>query len=215
MMSKGVADLRVRMFQDCHIPHATFFELLNEFLQDETDAWCSTTEIERFAGNLISEGFDDEASVQEFVKKVCKWGGSQGNRVLRKIESRDFDEVATAFGDAVQILESAIGNVDRERRVVAALKRVKQIYGLDVAFASKHLRFLCPRLCPVLDSVISDRTIFSVWRLTDYGKFSTYCVDVAQALTEVGIKHPISSRQGMWYAADVEAAIYWYLRNNE
>jgi hypothetical protein len=188
------------MPQSCSLALETFPELLGIFLGHEAD----TLEIEQSGLVLCQQDFASQELVQEFVRRVCGWGNYPGiaGRVLR---NNSPEQIAVSLHGAAMALHSQ--NPD----VGTALQRINALFGLgQVSFASKHLRFLSPKLCPVLDSIISAR-MFYPQGIGGYQRFAGWCQMVAGILTAENIDHPAVCRQGRWYAADVEASLYTYL----
>jgi hypothetical protein len=95
---------------------------------------------------------------------------------------------------------------------MGALHEINRIKHLGrSSFASKHLRFLRPDVCPILDSIISGMLNYE-FNARGYGQLSKDCLRVAKVLQAVGIPNPMHRDQGSWYAADVEMALFAYLK---
>lgn len=109
-----------------------------------------TDEVEKLRAQLSAGVFND---VLKFSEEVCNWG--QGQRV---------------WGNLIRFNESS--NLERQLRTwfteIAyasdedAILKGTQIRGLDVSFASKHLRMLHPKKYAVLDSVLSNGLGFAL-----------------------------------------------------
>ena len=101
----------------------------------------ATVETEDIARRVIAGDFLD-ADVPTFVRAVCNWGGYAGiaGRVLGRNEPRKLSE---AFRAAVADIAAGVD---------IAVARLLSLHGLGVSFASKHLRFLSPQACAILDS---------------------------------------------------------------
>jgi hypothetical protein len=81
-----------------------------------------------------------------------------------------------------------------------------EIRGLDVSFASKHLRFLFPKYCPTLDSILSFRLRYKP-SPAGYGSFVRKCNGIAGELNNAKIAS-IFPGQTDWRPSDVEAALF-------
>jgi hypothetical protein len=193
---------------NCSVPYDRFPSLLEAFRQHTKRTQTEDTQqLEQCARHLQEQNFEDIGAVKDFIRGVCKWGG-YASIAIRVCKDNTDAEIQDAFRNATHVLQGP------NPEVGAALRAVKHLKQLGVSFASKHLRFLCPRLCPVLDSIISDRMVDPSYPLTikGYGDFARDCASVARALTNDGIPHPIEERKGEWYAADVEASLYMFLK---
>jgi len=163
-----------------------------------------TSDIEAEARQFAADGIP-ELAVAGFVKRVCDWGGYSGvwGRILRDNNSRAIRE---ALVEAMRHLNEAPPNL------VAALASVNRVKGLgQVSFASKHLRFLRPDLCPVFDSYLQAALPYPS-DLNGYASFAADCRRLGQVLAERGAFNPWPSRDGRWFAADVEAAVFSFVR---
>lgn len=163
-----------------------------------------TAKFEKQARQLVAQEFP-ESDVGDFIKNVCHWGGFPAiwGRVLKYNTSAD---IRSALRDATShLLEPAPD-------LVAAMGGVKQLKGLGLSFASKHLRFLCPELCPVFDSYLRAALPYP-FDSTGYSLFAADCRRLAEELTKRGAVNPWPERDGQWFAADAEAAIYEFVRH--
>ncbi len=117
------------------------------------------------------------------------------------------DNVVLRFQSAIDALRE--GN----EGIGTALSELDDVGGLGPSFASKHLRFLRPEVCPVLDSTIWRHLGFAQ-NPAGYRRFSDYCLTIADRLQEEKVENPMwqgdGGRRGehRWYAADVEMGIY-------
>jgi hypothetical protein len=163
-----------------------------------------TSAVEAEARQLVVDGVP-ELAVADFVKHVCYWGGYSGvwGRVVR-------DNTRRAIREA---LVEAMRHLDRvPPSLVGALASVNRVKGLgQVSFASKHLRFLRPDLCPVFDSYLQAALPYP-YDPIGYASFAEDCRRLGQVLTERGAINPWPSRDGKWFAADVEAAVFSFVR---
>ena len=167
------------------------------------DEWLGTGELEHEASRLRAAGFPEE-QLASFIPRVCKWGNYPGiaGKVLK---NNDLPMIRGQFIGATNALNSAIPDVQ------GALRKMKQIYGLGTSFASKHLRFLRPDVCPVLDSIISNNLGYASDE-HGYKRFSDDCLRIAETLERHGVANPMDRESGKWFAADVEMALFTYLR---
>lgn len=185
--------------------HAIFgiefrFSLIPELAQKHIKANPYTRDIEELGRNLIATDFPEE-EVKEFVKKVCGWGGYAGigGRVLTR---NSLSSICTS-------LRTAIKHINRDvPQLSQALKEINTLSALGTpSFASKHLRFLCPDLCPVFDNLLREALPYSFDPL-GYAAFAQDCLQIATQLTRTGIRNPFNRPNGRWSAADIEAALY-------
>lgn len=142
-----------------------------------------------------------EADLESFITAVCAWGGYAGigRRILNGnslAAIRDGLREANRFLDAPRL------------DVGSALARLNSLHSLGTpSFASKHLRFLRPDMCPVMDSVLRDALPYSFDR-DGYAAFARDCVSLADMLKRQGAINPWRRADGVWFTADVEAALY-------
>lgn len=114
----------------------------------------STLDVERMGIELQKADFPTQ-SVQEFVTAVCTWGGYAGisGRILRR---NNLESIANALRGAVNQL-----NPDKPN-VAGALAYINALDSMGTpSFASKHLRFLRPDICPVFDSLLQEALPYS------------------------------------------------------
>lgn len=133
------------------------------------------------------------------MRAVCEWGGyaGVGGRVLRH---NTIPHIREAFSEALSRLRSS------EPDCKTALSVMNRVHGLGTpSFASKHLRFLRPTVCPVYDAILKVALPYS-FDAKGYGEFAFDCAKLAKALSEAGIDNPTPKND--WYVADVEAALF-------
>jgi len=177
------------------MPLVDFPQLLTDFLKENPD----TSEIEILAAQLVQSNFPAQ-SMNDFVTRVCEWGGTPGTRILSRILKQNSD---TEIADALRNASSSLA----QRQFVDALTHVDKLRFLDVSFASKHLRFLRPDICPVLDSVLHDALPYTL-DASGYSDFAYDCAWLANQLVANQIPNPRQRTGGAWFVADVECAIY-------
>jgi hypothetical protein len=177
------------------IPLDRFPTLIAEHVRRYPD----TDRVERIGIGLAADGFTPK-TVVEFVTEVCRWGGYAGigGRVLRNNEP---DVI-------LRSLQEALGHLNEHPpRFSLALACVNRLYGLgSPSFASKHLRFLRPEICPVYDAVLRDALPYP-FDPDGYEEFAQDCQTIARYLREAQI-NPAPREDDGWYAADVEAALF-------
>ena len=125
---------------------------------------------------------------------MCKWGGGARvyGRVLRDNTPRD---ISNAFILALGKLEVGPSGL------APALACVNEIIGLGISFASKHLRFLRPEICPVLDSRIREELGYKSTS-AGYAQYAADCLEIARVLennwSNVVMVPRISQRKEVW-----------------
>jgi hypothetical protein len=158
------------------------------------------------AGQVLQQaGFPDDY-LRDFIRDVCAWGGHWGPQIAAHIlEENDLDAIRGHFADAVDVLLQDSPDVGQ------ALEAIKEIDGLGVSFGSKHLRFLKPSLCPVLDKNISGR-FWHPLSVAGYKCLSHDCLKIARKLRECGPENPIERPNNEWLAADVEMGLFAFAK---
>ena len=99
------------------------------------------------------------AASLEFSEAVCDW--AMGKRVWANLINRHHDCGQNALGKKLCAWFQGIKGTN-DMDVEAAIKPGIAIKGLDVSFASKHLRMLDPHRFAVLDSVLSEKLGFAL-----------------------------------------------------
>jgi len=158
--------------------------------------------IEAHGKELLVVNFS-ESNLEFFVRAVCAWGGYPG--ISGRILSRNTSgELRAAFQEASSHMTGDAPNVS------AALASLNRLSGLGTpSFASKHLRFLFPQHCPVFDSLLREALPYS-FDPKGYGSFAQDCSVLASELSRRAVANPWPGRNGVWFAADAEAALYAY-----
>jgi hypothetical protein len=203
----GSIQIEAFVWQPVVIPHAKFRDLLAAFLQQAPE----TPDLERQGFELRTSNPMTWDDIEAFIKAVCKWAGSTGNRVRGQVLKPGKTEIETAMRDAT--IENAIRDAisqlgSNQPDPVSALERMLKIRGLDVSFASKHLRFLFPKYCPTLDSILSFRLGYKP-SPGGYGSFVRKCNEIADELNTAKIEiASIFPGQTDWRPSDVEAALF-------
>lgn len=138
--------------------------------------------------------------VTNFIRAVCVWGGYAG--ISGRVRKRNQAEVIRA-----RLLAAKAAIERQEPDLQLAIREVRALDGLGLSFASKHLRMLWPRHCPVLDSVLHDKLDYPM-NSTGYWQLAKDCRTVAALLEREGVTNPARDNRPEWYVADVEAAIF-------
>lgn len=189
-----------KAFFGIEIPLERFAPLAADHLARVKD----TAAIEARGKLLIKKKFP-KTDVADFVRRVCAWGGYAGvsGRVLKRNE---LVEIRGSLVEAHQQLMVSAPDI------ASALRAINRIRGLGrLSFASKHLRFLCPELCPVFDSFLQSALPYS-FDVAGYASFASDCSRLAAELTRLAVRNPRPGRNGRWFVADTEASIYEYVR---
>lgn len=127
----------------------------------------------------------------------------------RVLANNDTGELVARFRQAH--LELAAKRLGHEN-AGAALREVNRVRGLGTpSFASKHLRFLTPRHCPILDRLIAS-TCGYPFTVAGYERYAEDCATIAGVLEAMGIRNPLPGCGGVWRAADVDAVVFASIR---
>ncbi len=190
--------------QQVIIPHSDFPILLTAHLNQSNKGLKGTQPLEADGYALRTSSPMEWANLEAFIKDVCRWGDYAGisGRVL-KSKNNARAKIQRKVGDAILQLSSAVPDI------VGALRSMMEIKGLGVSFASKHLRFLFPEHCPVLDSILSSRLFYEL-SADDYGRFAAACKRMAAELNSAKIDTTFPGQSG-WRPSDVEAALYAWI----
>ena len=175
------------------------------FVNGHLTRYPTTKYLELEAINLKSTNFNEE-QLGKFIRHVCIWGGYAGIGA-RILSQNPFIYIKNHFINAMKILDTINPDVKK------ALLEINNIRNLgSPSFASKHLRFLKPDICPILDSIISDKLDYE-YDAQGYKCLSDDCLIVADKLQAAGIFNPMERDRGRWFAADVEMAIFSFINN--
>jgi hypothetical protein len=166
-----------------------------DLIQIHLNKVANTLSLEIKATALIEDDFPD-SQLRDFIRCVCIWGGYPGiaGRILKQNEMPDLQ---------AQFRQAQNATTPTEALVV--INGIKQLG--SPSFASKHLRFLQPQVYPVLDRIIAQRLVYDL-NPKEYGRFAADCTQIAAQLQAEDIVNPINRPQRVWYAADVEMAIF-------
>jgi hypothetical protein len=185
------------VWQQVTIPHADFPVLLAAFLRENP----STPAAERLGLALRESDPMKWDDLETFMKKVGEWAGKTGPRVvLGQVLKGNTSEIKDKVRDAIAQLKSDKPNP------AAALRKMDEVKGLDISFASKHLRLLFPEYCPVLDSILSCRLGHAL-TADGYEEFARRCTEIAGELNRAQIPSTFPGRTD-WRPSDVEAALF-------
>lgn len=163
-----------------------------------------TLSLEIEARQLLTSEFSRE-QLSGFIQRVCAWGGfpKTAERVLKQ---NTWPDLQRQFGSAAAALSLDPPDVQK------ALRAVRRVRHLGVSFASKHLRLIRPDVCPVLDSTLSDKLGYPL-DSRGYQRFSDDCQKAAALLQQLGVRNPLDRDGGKWFAADVEMALFVYIKD--
>jgi hypothetical protein len=164
-----------------------------------------TLSLEVEARRLLTAGFSRQ-QLRYFIRGVCAWGGYPGT-AERVLEQNAWSDIQGRFDSAIAALSLDPPDVQDAVRAVA------QIRHLGLSFASKHLRLLRPDVCPVLDSTLSETLDYPL-NSSGYQRFSEDCLKAAALLQRQGVPNPLGRETGMWYPADVEMALFVYVKES-
>jgi hypothetical protein len=164
-----------------------------------------TLSLEVEASRLLMTDFSQQ-QLSGFIRGVCAWGGYPGTAV-RVLEQNSWADIQRQFGSAIAALSLDPPNIQ------TAIRAVRRLRHLGLSFSSKHLRLLRPDVCPVLDSTLSEKLGYPL-DPRGYQRFSKDCQMVAALLQRLGIHNPLGRDGGQWFAADVEMALFVYVKEN-
>lgn len=159
-----------------------------------------TRELETKGQELIAAGLT-ESLLRDFIDAVHSWSGSFRN-YYKVIE----DAKVAYFQNALQALSVTLPMVER------ALSSLLEIDGLGISYGSKHLRFLRPEFCPILDNVVWEEFKYS-WNPIGYRMLQSDVMRAAKHLEENNIANPMNRSNGCWFAGDVDMAIFACLQH--
>jgi hypothetical protein len=183
------------------IAYSTFPELVGKHLQNVR----RTIQLELAGVKLRQEVFTDEA-LRRLIEDVCLWGGRVGIAAHVYNDNRP-EHVRSQFILALQILRQSPPDVSSALRCINAIKWLS-----TPSFASKHLRFLCPEFCPVLDSRIHD--VFGYpFDVSGYHQYAEDCLQIALVLERIHSPNPRQRDHERWYVGDIDMALYARLKS--
>ena len=162
-----------------------------------------TKKVEHYGKELIESNFDPD-ELKRFILAVCDWGGGAryglGDKVIAGNRSEGLQEI---FAEVVGFLENQPPQLD------LAVEEISKVNGLSISFGSKHLRFLRPDICSVLDSVVSDNLGYNL-NIFGYESYSLDCSKLAKYLEDAEVENPME-RNGQWFAADIDMGVFAFL----
>jgi hypothetical protein len=162
-----------------------------------------TLSLEVEARRLMTTNFSRQ-QLSAFIRGVCAWGGYP-RTAARVLEQNAWPVIQHQFSSAIAALSLEPPDLQ------SALRALMRVRHLGLSFASKHLRLLRPDLCPVLDSTLSE-TLGYPLNSRGYQRFANDCQKVAALLQELGVPNPLGRDGGKWYPADVEMALFVYVK---
>lgn len=158
-----------------------------------------TREIEAAADALVRADFPD-TDLTKFVSRVCMRGGygAIAGRILR---DNTLSDIRLALQGALAELDAPIPDL------ASALKHINAVKGLGTpSFASKHLRFLRPAVCPVLDSFVAGSLGYA-FTPSGYARLGSDCQAVAASLKSLGLLNPMRDSDE-WLVGDVDMVLF-------
>jgi hypothetical protein len=166
-----------------------------------------TKELEKFGFNIFNgnSGIDQ---LETFIHQVCNWGNRPGIAANVLSHNSAF-AIEKAFRNAIIELHRSKPSLST---AMGELNRIN--YLGKPSFASKHLRFLRADICPVFDDIIVQNSIYDNNEY-EYETFAEECLEIAARIERLGIINPICRIHAKWYAAEVEIAIYHYLKKDK
>jgi hypothetical protein len=170
------------------------------FAEEHKRRFPNTESVESQGALLVQADFP-ESAIAPFITAVCNWGGYAG--IGKRILIRNTPAaLRDGLHEANALLKGPTPDLE------GALTRLNRLHSLgSPSFASKHLRFLRPDICPVLDSILRDALPYS-FDADGYAAFAADCISIAAMLKRQHAVSPWNGRNGSWFAADVEAALY-------
>jgi hypothetical protein len=165
----------------------------------------NTLSLEIEAKQLLTSDFSRQ-QLSGFIRSVCAWGGYPGT-AARVLEQNAWLDIQAQFDIAIAAL------ILDPPDIQSALRAVVRVRHLGLSFASKHLRLLRPDVCPVLDSTLSEKLDYPL-DIRGYQRFSEDCQKVAVLLQRLRVRNPLGRDGGIWYPADVEMALFVYVKES-
>jgi hypothetical protein len=188
------------IINDSPLPPGAFTELVKRHPQIK-----KTLALEVEAKRLLTAGSSCQ-HLSDFIRAVCAWGGYPGT-AARVLEQNAWSDIQRQFDSAIAALSLDPPDVQEAVRAVARVRH------LGLSFASKHLRLLRPDVCPVLDSTLSE-TLGYPLNSRGYQRFSEDCRQAAALLQRLGVHNPLGRAGEKWYPADVEMALFVYVKES-
>lgn len=172
------------------------------FVEVHTEKVSRTFECEQLGEDVIRSGFDS-VLLGDFISKVCQWGGWAG--IAGNIRRQNSPELIRE-----RFLRAHTIMCEPGRSISAALTELNFLKGLGTpSFASKHLRFLHPQFCPILDQVTA--RLGYTFTPKGYEAFAEDCAAIARELDSRGIYNPVPRPSGRWFCSEVDMALFAYL----
>jgi len=173
--------------------------LIPNFVSLHLSVVPNTYHIEQQAKELIQQNFYHDRLLY-FTKEIHAWGGTYRNlnKVLDSIKPQYF-------------IDSWAALCQTPPQIGLALTSVMRVNGLGISYASKHLRFLKPDICPILDEIIHKQLKYSS-SPNGYLKYSRDTKEICQMLENNKIVNPMNRDNQAWYCADVDMGIFAYIQ---
>lgn len=162
----------------------------------------STASVELYAREFVQLGLPVER-LWAFIRMVCGWGNSPfvGGNIVR-YNARQTQDLHRKFVECREHLDASNSR--------AAIACMSSIEGMNVSFASKHLKFLAPEKAVVLDSLIS-RGLGYALTTDGYVEFVEKCQSIAERLNQAGLRAKALGGSP-WRVSDVEMAIFMHVK---
>lgn len=183
------------------VPFADFSKLVEAHLNI-----CKKTPDLEIEGSRLKSADFAEQQLEPFIRHVCTWGGYPGIGG-RIIKDNSMTDISKYFSSAMAKLESDVPDIS------GALLEINFICGLGKPpFASKHLRFLRPDICPILDKKVRYGLSYP-FNEHGYQALSNDYAKIAAALQYNQVANPRHRDGDKWYISDIDMAIFAYLSN--
>lgn len=182
------------------------FRAFPRLLTDHLDTVYGTEELER-AGRALRQRAFPLHMLLPFIPDVCTWGGYAG--IAARIERRNTGvTIRRHFKRASALLSEG------HPGLASAMRELNEICDLGKpSYSSKHLRFLYPEYCPILDSMFAQDLMYS-YDPAGYEELAHDFQQLATTLRSAGIKNPRRRPAGSWFAADVDMALNAWVRHS-
>lgn len=133
---------------------------------------------------------------------IADWGGNQYN-IKAKIQAQNTNaSIQSMTRQAIQDL-----NTSNWR---SALQSLKRVHWWGLTYSTKTLRFIRPQDHPAFDSLLRSGIKALSLKGTDasYGRFIDLCTHIRRQAPSPGPRS-----DGSWWLADVEMALFAFVRN--
>lgn len=179
--------------------HVIHFNEFNNLYNGHLDRVHGTLELEATGAYLLNANLIQIGELVLFIREICRWGGYPGV-AGRIIINNDHQFLIETFGEAINALHHGAPPG-------VVMQIINGIHSLGrPSFASKHLRFLHPATCPVLDRILVQNLHYQN-NPNGYQQFADDCIFISIQLNQL-----LGNHNGVpWRAADVEMSIFQYI----